>query len=197
LAFENPNPGTRVEYLSFERSPTMVSASGSGNLEVIDCDFTEGAIHIASASSGALSIQVEGCLMVNPTLFGIDASGGRVNASGNTITGAGDCGIRIRNGGDLSVQRNLIVDYANFGIACPGGNSLVDSACNDIYDTTDAEHYLNCLEPVFDFHLDPLFCPTDSAAWFLQETSPCNGANSGLDCSNAQIGARGVGCFPQ
>jgi hypothetical protein len=162
---------------------------------VEDCDFSGGQRHVYS--DGSLQLEVNDCLMVEPSLFGIDAGGsGGVLATNNTIVGAGDCGMVVRSSIRLVALRNLISGSGNFGIACLGVTSLVNSGCNDIFDSATAP-YGACAEPEFDFQLDPLFCPADSAAWFLQETSPCAPLNSGSDCGNRQIGARGVGCYPQ
>ncbi|MCK4857716.1 MAG: right-handed parallel beta-helix repeat-containing protein [candidate division Zixibacteria bacterium] len=68
-------------------------------------------------------------------------------------------------------------------------------ACCDIYGNLLGDwvsSFADQLGTNGNFSLDPQFCDTTSANWFIRETSPCAPANN--DCASL-IGALGIGCI--
>ncbi len=94
-----------------------------------------------------------------------------------------------------SVNRS-IVSYGLIGEAVycslPGGE--LNFSCSDIYANAGGD-WADCIADQqainSNFSLDPEFCDTAAASYYLTSTSPCAWTNS--PCSS-QIGAMGVGC---
>ena len=200
IVFRNPKEGTLVELMDFRGGNAALQAMG-GFLNVAGCAFRGGQVHVRG-SDGA-TLRVKECLMDSPGVFGIELSAGGATATQNTIYRAGDCGMLIVGGAVLVADKNLIVEAANWGIACQAGGTLgAGSLCNDILASGTADYSPGCAIPETDFSIDPMFCDTGARDFRLDSRSVCAPQNvEGSECAvsgnpELGVGAMAVGCSP-
>jgi hypothetical protein len=160
---------------------------------LVDCRIVAPSYYcVACGASSAVSV-IEGNLLLDAVLFGVACSGGAIpTIVGNTIVGAGDCGI-ISTDASPVCERNIVFGSTNFGVACfssevPARVPSLD--CNAFFGNG-SDYSFDCVPGAGDFHADPIFC--DVIGYEIASTSPCTPDSSG-GCG--LIGAAGVGCSP-
>ncbi len=133
---------------------------------------------------------IQGNLFIEAGVFGVVCGDGAdAHVIGNTIVGAGDCGIFSSDAAPVC-ERNIVVESANWGIACFGPD-LPTLSCNALFDNVTADYSPECVPGPSDFHADPIFC--DAITYAIASNSPCAPERSGA-CG--LIGAVAVGCTP-
>jgi hypothetical protein len=193
LRFESPKPGTKIDAIAFTGGAPAIEVAGAGEILIVGCIFTGGPVQVHAEGAG-LTVRVEGGLLEDAGLFGIDAGdGAHLIARQNTILRAGDCGVRLTGSSDAMLTANIIAGSANFGIACLQGALLLEtSGCNDVFDSVNGP-YTGCAAPESDFSLDPEFCDERRGVYTLMSNSPCA---EGISGACGRVGARDVGCEP-
>jgi hypothetical protein len=155
---------------------------------VVDCELRgagRDAIVFAGPAAGG---EVEENLIVAAARFGVSSSNGADPIiSRNTIVATGDCGLYTSDSAP-DCERNIIVDSANFGIAC-FGETLPDIGCNVLFNNATADYSGGCPASTGDILADPMFCDPDT--FTLDPRSP---AADGIDCG--WIGAVPETCGP-
>ncbi len=168
---------------------TGVSLSAPGG-RLVDCRIDSASTYAVSCPRPESTIVIEENLLLEAGLFGVRCAGGaRPVVRGNTIVGAGDCGIYSEFSAPVC-ERNVVVESANWGIAC-FGPPVPALSCNALFDNVTADYSPECTPGAGDFHADPLFC--DATSYAIRSDSPCAAANAGA-CG--LIGAVDVGCTP-
>lgn len=132
--------------------------------------------------------RIERNLLIDAGIFGLRCEGGASpDVIGNTISGAGDCGI-YTTGASPDCRQNLVIDSTQWGVAV-FGSSLPELSCNNITESGIADYNDIDVAGKDDIHMDPLFC--DEESFGLSPDSPCAAGNA-KTCG--QIGAVGVLC---
>jgi len=168
--------GATIERCRFERNSGAYGAAAvqiSRNLEpvsIVDNVFVD------NESIGSMALEVLGTGEVR----------GNTIAFNGLETSAGG----VRFGGDIAIERNIVVGNGNVGVWCTGSQPTV--ACNDVWNNATSNYGGSCGDlSGIDGNLseDPLFCDSDHRDLTLMAGSSC--APSG-PCG--LIGALGVAC---
>lgn len=164
---------------------TGVGLLGPGS-RLVDCVVDGARGSGVSCTQPSSDGTIEGNLILDAAPFGVFCLfGAHPTIVGNTIVGAGDCGI-YASSSSPSVRRNIIFDSANWGIAC-FGEPYPSLSCNALFASGNDDYSPECPGDSTDVRSDPLFC--DLTSYGVMPNSPCAAANAGA-CG--RIGAVGV-----